>query len=106
MRKSGGTSISELAASIARMGLLQNITVVAAPDQVSRLGKLRKSEIASESDLLTAGTGWLSAMFRGQDTDVSVEAEAGREVGGDANVSAETSGRADSEVHEDAHVEA
>lgn len=32
VRKSGGTSIRELAASIARVGLLQNLTVVAAPD--------------------------------------------------------------------------
>lgn len=32
VRKSGGTSIPELAASIARVGLLQNLTVVAAPD--------------------------------------------------------------------------
>lgn len=32
VRKSGGTSIPELASSIARVGLLQNLTVVAAPD--------------------------------------------------------------------------
>lgn len=32
VRRSGGTSIPELAASIARVGLLQNLTVVAAPD--------------------------------------------------------------------------
>ena len=32
VRKSGGTSIPELAASIARVGLLHNLTVVAAPD--------------------------------------------------------------------------
>ena len=32
VRKSGGTSIPELAASIARVGLLQNLTVVASPD--------------------------------------------------------------------------
>ena len=31
VRKSGGTSIPELASSIARVGLLQNLTVVAAP---------------------------------------------------------------------------
>jgi ParB family transcriptional regulator, chromosome partitioning protein len=32
VRKSGGTSIPELAASIVRVGLLQNLTVTAAPD--------------------------------------------------------------------------
>jgi ParB family transcriptional regulator, chromosome partitioning protein len=32
VRKSGGTSIPELAASIARVGLLQNLTVIASPD--------------------------------------------------------------------------
>lgn len=32
VRKSGGTSIPELASSTARVGLLQNLTVVAAPD--------------------------------------------------------------------------
>jgi ParB family transcriptional regulator, chromosome partitioning protein len=32
VRKSGGASIPELASSIARVGLLQNLTVVAAPD--------------------------------------------------------------------------
>jgi len=32
VRKSGGVSIPELASSIARVGLLQNLTVVAAPD--------------------------------------------------------------------------
>lgn len=32
MRRSGGTAIPELAASIARVGLLQNLSVVAAPD--------------------------------------------------------------------------
>lgn len=32
VRRSGGASIPELAASIARVGLLQNLTVVAAPD--------------------------------------------------------------------------
>lgn len=75
---------------------------VFAPDQVSRLGKLRKAEIASESERLAVGTGWLPVMFRRQEAAVEVEAEAG----GDADASADTSGSADSEVHEDAHAEA
>lgn len=79
---------------------------VFAPDQVNRLGKLKKGEIASEAERLAVGTGWLPVMFRGQDVAVEVEAEAGREVGGDADVSAGASGSVDSEVHEDAHVAA
>lgn len=71
---------------------------VFAPDQVNRLGKLRKAEIASEAERLAVGTGWLPVMFRGQEAAVEVEAEIGRE--------ADASGSADSEVHEDAHVAA
>ncbi|MGJ7504056.1 MULTISPECIES: ParB/RepB/Spo0J family partition protein [unclassified Variovorax] len=37
-----------------------------APDQVNRLGKLKKAEIASEAERLAAGTGWLPVMFRGE----------------------------------------
>ena len=66
-----------------------------APDQVNRLGKLKKAEIASEAKRLAAGTGWLPVMFRGQEAAVEVEAEIGRE--------ADASGSADSEAHEDAH---
>ena len=79
---------------------------VFAPDQVNRLGKLRKAEIASEAELLAAGTMWLPVMFRAQEAAVEVETEPGREVGGDADVSTDASGSADSEVHEDAHAEA
>jgi len=34
-----------------------------APDQVSRLEKLKKAEIASEAERLVAGTGWMPAVF-------------------------------------------
>jgi ParB family chromosome partitioning protein len=76
---------------------------VFAPDQVNRLGKLKKAEIASEAERLAAGTGWLPVMFRGQEAAGEVETEAGREVGVDADVSSDASGSADSEVHEDVH---
>ncbi len=56
---------------------------VFAPEQVSRLAKLKKVELANEAERLVAGTGWLPAMFRGAeepDTEVqavsAVEAEA------------------------------
>lgn len=79
---------------------------VFAPDQVNRLGKLRKAELASEAERLAVGTGWLPVMFRVQDAAVEVEAKTGRESETDADASVDTSGNAVSEVHEDAHAEA
>jgi ParB family transcriptional regulator, chromosome partitioning protein len=35
-----------------------------APDQVARLAKLKKAEIASEAERLAVGSGWLPLMFR------------------------------------------
>lgn len=35
-----------------------------APDQVTRLSKLKKADLASEAERLAAGTGWLPAMLR------------------------------------------
>ena len=37
---------------------------VFAPEQVNRLAKLKKAEIASEAERLAAGTGWLPVMFQ------------------------------------------
>lgn len=34
-----------------------------APEQVARLSKLKKSDLASEAERLTAGTGWLPSML-------------------------------------------
>lgn len=79
---------------------------VFAPDQVNRLGKLKKAEIASEAERLAVGTGWLPVMFRVQDAAVEVETGPGSEAGGDADGSADTGGSADSEVHEDLHAAA
>ncbi|MNV11997.1 hypothetical protein D3C71_1025840 [compost metagenome] len=63
-----------------------------APAEVSRLGKLKKAQIANEAERLAAGTGWLPAMFRAPEVapaDVaSVEPIAERQ--------------ADAENHEDA----
>ena len=38
---------------------------VFAPEQVNRLAKLKKVELASEAERLVTGTGWLPVMFRG-----------------------------------------
>jgi hypothetical protein len=98
-RKMPRLSISELAASIARIGLLQNLIVIAsadgehyevvagdcrstalkllakkhrilqavgeyAPEQVSRLAKLKKANIASEAERLADSSGWMPAIFK------------------------------------------
>lgn len=50
-----------------------------APDQVGRLEKLKKAEIASEAERLVAGTGWMPAVFK-------VEASSDTATGTDAGV--------------------
>jgi len=35
-----------------------------APEQVSRLAKLKKADIASEAERLADGTGWMPAIFK------------------------------------------
>lgn len=70
-----------------------------APDHVNRLGKLKKAEIASEAERLAAGTGWLPAMFRGQ--EVAAETQAAPE--GKAETDAESSGGAEAEDREGMH---
>jgi len=57
-----------------------------APDQVSRLAKLKKADIASEAERLADGTGWMPAIFKtegptgapeeAQERDASEDAEA------------------------------
>jgi ParB family transcriptional regulator, chromosome partitioning protein len=64
---------------------------VFAPEQVNRLTKLRKAEIASEAERLAAGTGWLPVMFQKAAAVVAEvqtvsETATGGEIGDDANV--------------------
>lgn len=47
-----------------------------APDQVHRLAKLKKAQIAGEAERLAAGTGWLPVMFRAQEATAEARAEA------------------------------
>lgn len=52
-----------------------------APEQVSRLAKLKKADIASEAERLADGTGWMPAIFAAEATqqaaqDVATETEA------------------------------
>lgn len=66
-----------------------------APDQVNRLGKLKKAEIASEAERLAVGKGWLPVMFSAHAAAVEVETHAMPE--------SEAGGDAEAEVHEDEH---
>ncbi|AIO49675.1 ParB/RepB/Spo0J family partition protein [Serratia marcescens] len=49
-----------------------------APNQVSRLAKLKKADIASEAERLADGTGWMPAIFKaeGPEQDAPEDAEA------------------------------
>lgn len=48
---------------------------VFAPEQVNRLAKLKKAELANEAERLVTGTGWLPVMFRGaEEPDTEVQA--------------------------------
>jgi ParB family chromosome partitioning protein len=67
---------------------------VFAPEQVNRLSKLKKTELASEAERLVAGTGWLPVMFRGVDAPVAEVPVAS---------AVETGGAAEVAEHEDMH---
>jgi ParB family chromosome partitioning protein len=49
---------------------------VFAPDEVGRLAKLKKTEIAAEAERLAAGTGWLPAMLCEQAERIEFQSEA------------------------------
>ncbi|MFH0065143.1 ParB N-terminal domain-containing protein [Pseudomonas aeruginosa] len=46
-----------------------------APEQVSRLAKLKKADIASEAERLANGTGWMPAIFKTEGTQAATQAE-------------------------------
>lgn len=46
-----------------------------APEQVSRLAKLKKADIASEAERLANGTGWMPAIFATEGTQEATQAE-------------------------------
>ena len=52
-----------------------------APEQVFRLAKLKKTDIASEAERLTEGTGWMPAVFKAEDVEnrAQKESEAGNQ---------------------------
>ena len=60
--------------NVSKAKALEAVMAVA-PDQVTRLSKLKKGDLASEAERLVAGTGWLPAMLCG------VERNAERAVG-------------------------
>ncbi|MBT2336662.1 ParB/RepB/Spo0J family partition protein [Variovorax paradoxus] len=77
-----------------------------APDQVNRLGKLKKAEIASEAERLAVGTGWLPVMFRGQEAAVAADAEAQAAPESEVCADAEGKGAVEAEVYEGEHATA
>lgn len=71
---------------------------VFAPEQVNRLAKLKKADIASEAERLVVGTGWLPVMFREEAETVAAGqtvSEAVIETGGEASDDAEVEDRED-----------
>ncbi|AYN20470.1 ParB/RepB/Spo0J family partition protein [Alcaligenes aquatilis] len=60
-----------------------------APEHVTRLAKLKKTDIASEAERLADGTGWMPAVFKAEDAENGTEEEskaAGQQDDGDENV--------------------
>ena len=55
---------------------------VFAPDQVTRLSKLKKGDLAAEAERLATGTGWLPAMLCAAPVDGAEADAAGQEDGG------------------------
>jgi ParB family transcriptional regulator, chromosome partitioning protein len=56
-----------------------------APDQVNRLAKLKKAQIASEAERLAVGSGWLPSMFCLPEVDVQPRASVDADGSGDAD---------------------
>ena len=50
-----------------------------APEQVSRLAKLKKADIASEAERLAEGTGWMPAIFKSEDITSAAQDDAQQE---------------------------
>ncbi|HSV45270.1 MAG TPA: chromosome partitioning protein ParB, partial [Ramlibacter sp.] len=62
---------------------------VFAPEQVHRLSKLKKTDIAAEAERLAAGTGWLPAMLREPQEATAVEIAPDVQSDGEAHIEAE-----------------
>ena len=46
-----------------------------APEQINRLAKLKKADIASEAERLADGTGWMPAIFKAADPQDAAQEE-------------------------------
>ena len=65
-----------------------------APDQVSRLAKLKKADIASEAERLADGTGWMPAIFKAEGPQQAVR-ESAQEAGPEQDAPEDAEARAD-----------
>ncbi|MCA6216979.1 ParB/RepB/Spo0J family partition protein [Ideonella sp. B7] len=57
---------------ISKAAILQAVNEYA-PEQVSRLAKLKKADIASEAERLADGTGWMPAIFKAEGPEAAPE---------------------------------
>ena len=55
-----------------------------APDQVNRLAKLKKADIASEAERLVEGTEWMPAIFKAEKQGAAAEETQGQDAQEDA----------------------
>ena len=65
-----------------------------APEQVSRLAKLKKADIASEAERLADGTGWMPAIFKAEGPEAVPEEAQEQDAPGDAGAMADESAEA------------
>jgi ParB family chromosome partitioning protein len=60
-----------------------------APDQVNRLAKLKKANIASEAERLADGTGWMPVIFKTERQEAATEETQGQDTRADAKTMAD-----------------
>ncbi len=65
-----------------------------APEQVNRLAKLKKADIASEAERLADGTGWMPAIFKAEGPQQAVR-ESAQEAGPEQDAPEDAEARAD-----------
>ena len=69
-----------------------------APEHVSRLAKLKKADIASESERLAEGTGWMPAVFKVEGTQQATQADGQQEAEAEPDSAEEAAAVADEQA--------
>jgi len=78
---------------VAKAAILQAVGEYA-PEQVTRLAKLKKADIASEAERLADGTGWMPAIFKAEGPEAVPEEAQEQDAPGDAGAMADESSEA------------